>query len=82
MKPVRALLAFLYDFLVGDDPLIALSVIAALAATAALTSAGINAWWILPPSVVFALALSLLRATRTRSSAGATSSRVRRRLLG
>lgn len=65
MKRGRAFLAFLYDFVVGDDPLIALSVIAALTATAAATSAGINAWWILPPSVIAALAVSLVRATRT-----------------
>lgn len=63
MKQVRAFLAFLYDFVVGDDPLIALTVVAALAATAATTSAGINAWWILPASVIAALAASLVRAT-------------------
>ena len=64
MKHVRAFLAFLYDFIVGDDPLIALTIAAAIAATAALTAAGINAWWFLPPAAVGALALSLSRATR------------------
>ena len=64
MSRLRALGAFLYDFVVGDDPLIALGTAAALGATAALVAVGINAWWLLPPSAVAILALSLSRATR------------------
>jgi len=64
MKRLRALGRFLYDFVVGDDPLIAVIVVAALGGTAALEGAGVAAWWLLPAAVVLALALSLDRATR------------------
>jgi hypothetical protein len=64
MTRLRALGAFLYDFVVGDDPLIAVAVVLALGATAALDGAGVPAWWLLPLAVVAVLALSLGRATR------------------
>jgi hypothetical protein len=64
MSHLRAFLAFLYDFIVGDDPRIALTIAAAIAATAALTATGINAWWLLPPAAYAALARSLARATK------------------
>ena len=64
MRRVRALGRFLYDFVVGDDPLIAVVIVAALAATGALEGAGVSAWWLLPAAAVAALALSLDRATR------------------
>ena len=56
--------AFLYDFIVGDDPVIALSIAVAIAATAALTAARINACWSLPPATAGARALSPVRATK------------------
>jgi hypothetical protein len=61
---VRSVTAFVIDFLVGDDPLIALSVAAALGVTAVLATNGLAAWWILPTAVVAALGSSLARATR------------------
>jgi hypothetical protein len=64
MRRVRAFLAFLYDFVVGDDPLIAVVVVLALAATAVIAHAGMAAWWLLPCAIVAALGVSLLRATR------------------
>jgi hypothetical protein len=64
MTRLRGLGAFLYDFVVGDDPLIAAAVVVALGATAALDGAGVPAWWLLPLAVVAVLALSLGRATR------------------
>jgi hypothetical protein len=64
MRRVRALGRFLYDFVVGDDPLIAVIVVAALGATAALEGAGVAAWWLLPAAAIGALGLSLDRATR------------------
>jgi hypothetical protein len=64
MRRVRAFLAFLYDFVVGDDPLIAIVVVLALAATAVIAHAGMAAWWLLPCAIVAALGVSLLRATR------------------
>ncbi len=64
MKQVRGLTRFLYDFVVGDDPLIAIVIVGALAATAGLEDAGVAAWWLLPAAAIAALALSLGRATR------------------
>jgi hypothetical protein len=64
MTWLRGLGAFLYDFVVGDDPLIAAVVTVALAVTAALEGAGVTSWWLLPLAAVGVLALSLRRATR------------------
>ena len=61
---LRALGAFLYDFVVGDDPLIAAAVAGALGLTAAIASVGVSAWWILPVVVPLVLSISLSRATR------------------
>jgi hypothetical protein len=64
-NPIARFLYFWYDFIVGDDWTAALGVVVALAGTAALTSAGITAWWLLPLAVVFVLGVTLQRATRT-----------------
>jgi hypothetical protein len=64
MSRLHAFGAFLYDFAIGDDPLLAAIVVAALGLTAALASAGIAAWWVMPPAVIGALALSGVRASR------------------
>jgi hypothetical protein len=64
MTHARSIMAFLIDFVVGDDPLIALSVAGALGITAVIAAIGLAAWWILPAAVVAALAFSLARATR------------------
>ncbi len=61
---LRAFGAFPYDFVIGDDPLIALAVVVALGLTAAFAGAGISAWWVLPAAVVIVLSFSLVRATR------------------
>ena len=55
MGPLRRLAVFLYDFVVGDDPRIALAVVAALGLTAVVTGAGVSAWWVLPLAVVAVL---------------------------
>jgi hypothetical protein len=64
MTHLRSIVVFLIDFLVGDDPLIALTVAGALGITAVLAAVGVAAWWILPAAVVAALGVSLGRATR------------------
>lgn len=64
MRRLRALGAFLYDFVVGDDPVIAVVVVLALGATAMLVDAGAAAWWLLPVAVAGVLGFSLLRAAR------------------
>lgn len=64
MSWLTTAIRWLWDFLVGDDPLTALGVITALALTALIASTGIAAWWVTPPVVLALLALSLVRATR------------------
>jgi hypothetical protein len=66
MRYVVAFLRFWYDFLVGDDPLAAAAVVAAIGLTALLTHHGVNAWWAMPILVVAVLAGSLRRAVRRR----------------
>ena len=65
MSGARSILAFVYDFVVGDDPLIALAIVVALGITAVVAAVGVAAWWILPIAVMAVLAASLARATRT-----------------
>jgi len=57
-------LRWLWDFVVGDDPLTALGVVIGLGATAAVAASGGAAWWVMPVAVVVLLALSLRRASR------------------
>jgi hypothetical protein len=64
MQRLRAFAAFWYDFVVGDDWLIAVGVVISLALTYALSQADVPAWWLLPLSLVLLLPLSLWRATR------------------
>jgi predicted branched-subunit amino acid permease len=63
MRLLRAFLGFLYEFVVGDDPTIAVVVVAALGVTAAMATRGISGWWVMPCAVIGVLGLSLRRAT-------------------
>jgi len=65
-RRIRAFAAFWYDFVVGDDWLIAVGVVTALALTYLLSRAAVPAWWLMPLSVVVLLPLSLWRAARRR----------------
>ena len=64
MSRLRAFGRFWWDFIVGDDWLVAAVVGVGLALTGLLTSLGVDAWWLLPLVVAVALAGSLRRATR------------------
>src|SRR3954451_5591335 len=55
---VRSLGRFLYDFVVGDDPVVAVLVVVAIAAAWLLHDAGADAWWVVPAVVTTALGLS------------------------
>jgi hypothetical protein len=55
---------FLYDFVIGDDPLIAVGVVAALGLTGYLVGLGVSAWWVLPVAVIAVLSYSVHRAAR------------------
>lgn len=63
---MRRIALAVWDFVVGDDPLVALGVAVALGVTAAAADAGASAWWIMPAAVVMLLAHSLWRASRPR----------------
>jgi hypothetical protein len=65
-RRLRAFAAFWYDFVVGDDWLIAVGVVISLALTYALSQTALPAWWLLPLALVLLLPLSLWRATRHR----------------
>ena len=65
IRRVRAFGAFWYDFVVGDDWVVAAGVVLALALTAVLAHSVTAAlWWIVPAAVLVLLPLSLFRAVR------------------
>ena len=64
---IRAFGAFLYDFVIGDDWLVAAGVAIGLAATYLLAhAADVVAWWLVPVLLVALLPTSLWRAVRGR----------------
>jgi hypothetical protein len=56
---------FWWDFVIGDDWLVAVLVAVAIGATAGLAAASVAAWWLLPLAVPLVLWLSLRRAIRS-----------------
>ncbi len=64
MSYIKAFVAFWYDFIVGDDWVIAVGVVGALVGTQRLVHAGVAAWWAMPIAVVILLALSLRRLAK------------------
>jgi hypothetical protein len=68
MRWVFAFLRFWYDFIVGDDWLIAVGIVAAIAITALIADHGLEAWWVMPVAVIALLAGSLRRALRKASA--------------
>ena len=65
MSRVIAFGRFWWDFVIGDDWLVAVLVIVAIGATAAVAAASVAAWWLLPLAVLLVLWLSLRRAIRS-----------------
>ena len=65
MKHLAAFGRFWWNFVIGDDWLVAMLVATAIGATAILAAANIVAWWLLPLAVPVALWLSLRRAIRS-----------------
>jgi hypothetical protein len=61
---IRAFAAFWYDFVIGDDWLVAAGVVISLALTYALSQTAVPAWWLVPLSLLLLLPVSLWRATR------------------
>ncbi|MFL5914114.1 MAG: hypothetical protein ACJ752_00540 [Gaiellaceae bacterium] len=65
MSRLAAFGRFWWDFVIGDDWLVAVLVAVAIGATAALAHSGVTAWWLLPLAVLLVLWLSLRRAIRS-----------------
>jgi hypothetical protein len=63
---LRAFAAFWYDFVVGDDWLVAAGVVISLALTYWLSRTAVPTWWLVPLFLVLLLPLSLWRAARRR----------------
>jgi uncharacterized membrane protein len=65
VRKLRAFGTFWYDFVIGDDWRVALTVALALGATFAVNHlTGASVWWIVVVAVIAALPLSIYRATR------------------
>jgi len=60
------------DFVVGDEPWIAVAVVLLVAAAALGAQLGDDAWWILPAGVPAALWISLVRARRATERQGSS----------
>jgi hypothetical protein len=69
MNFLRRFLAFWYDFIIGDDWVVAAGVVILLALTGALAHANLHAsaWVLMPVGVLVVLAISLRRATSQTS---------------
>jgi hypothetical protein len=59
---LRAFGEFWYDFVIGDDWLVAAGVVVGLLGTWGLHAAGVTSWWLLPLILVVLLPVSLARA--------------------
>lgn len=59
---LRAFGAFWYEFVIGDDWVVAVGVVAGLLGTWGVHAAGVAAWWLLPLVLVVLLPVSLARA--------------------
>jgi apolipoprotein N-acyltransferase len=56
---------FWWDFVIGDDWLVAVLLAIAIGVTAALAHSGVDAWWLLPLAVLLVVWISLRRAIRS-----------------
>jgi hypothetical protein len=68
------ILAAIWDFLVGDDPRLALASLLAIGLTAVVCALGLPAWWLAPVVALAALRWTLRGARPSATSASKTSS--------
>lgn len=64
MQVIANVARFWYDFIVGEDPVIAVGMVLTMVVTALLTANQVNAWWLMVIGVIASLSISLVRATR------------------
>jgi hypothetical protein len=65
MRALRTFGMFWYNFIIGDDWRVALTIAVALGATLAVNRmTDVTSWWILVVAVVVVLPVSIARATR------------------
>jgi len=64
MTRLKAFGLFWWDFVVGDDWISAACIVVAIAATAAVATTDVPAWWPMPLAAAAALYLTLRRAVR------------------
>jgi hypothetical protein len=64
MARARTILVGVWDFVVGDDWRAAIGVVLAIALSALLADAGLNAWWLMPVAVLVILGASVWRGAR------------------
>ena len=70
----RRIFAAIWDFVVGDDPRLALAALAAIGLTAVVCALGLSAWWLAPVVALAALRWTLRGARPSATSASKTSS--------
>ena len=73
MNP-RRILAAIWDFVVGDDPRLALAALVAIGLTAVVCALGLSAWWLAPLIALVALRWTLRGVRPSATSASKTSS--------
>jgi hypothetical protein len=70
----RRILTAIWDFVVGDDPRLALAALVAIGLTAVVCAFGLSAWWLAPAVALGALRWSLRGARPSATRASRTSS--------
>ncbi len=58
---------FCWEFIVGDDWIVAAGIVIAFGATGLLAHHHMAAWWVMPSAALLLLGISLWRATRRTS---------------
>jgi hypothetical protein len=66
-RKLRALAAFVYDLVIGDDWMMALGLGVAVAVTVAMSRTAVPSWWVLPTAILLLLSLSVWRTARRRA---------------
>lgn len=70
----QRIFAAVWDFVVGDDPRLALAALVAIGLTALVAALGLSAWWAAPAIALAALRWSLRGARPSATKASKTSS--------